>query len=184
MTREESAIQARSRRDTLSIRPAEQQPRYTASLIKRGLHDFDHVFDPTIIDWNNPTIRGRCYKAKKHYGPRDCPGMKRFYFVCRLANITDSRQCSGTLRIFLRSRATGKLSESLDASLEMLYRGETKYRSIDLGPKDWAIARLEFERTFPVSRLTAECQDELLGDTGEIAACDVSGSVTIVLECL
>lgn len=163
--------------------PTKKQLQRTESLIKRGLQALTPGVDPTTINWENATLRGRCYKARKHYGPKEFPGAKRFFFVCEMKNDTQSRQApTGPLRIFLRSRNKGGLSEAPDASLVMLYRGETKYRSIDLVPGDWTLARLEFSRTFPVSRPTRECQEEIFGDTGEIVVHDADGKVTIVLN--
>lgn len=170
-----------SPRDGLAVRGKEQL-RPPASLVKRGLHALTPVIDPTTIQWSNATITGQCYKARKHYGPPEFPGTRQFYFVCRLDNTTDYRQCPGELRIFFRSGKSAGLTEASDATLVMLYRNETKYRNIDLERKDWTLARLKFDRTFPISRPTVECQEELLGDTVQIVAHDSGGNVTIILK--
>lgn len=73
------------------------------ALVKRGLQALTPVIHPATIDWENATIRGVCYKAKKHYGPREFPTTRRFFFVCRIENNSQSRQAPSGLRIFRRS---------------------------------------------------------------------------------
>jgi hypothetical protein len=150
-------------------------------LVRRGLQELKTI-PPATIQWESATLRGVCYKARKHYGPKEFPGTRRFYFVCRIENATDEQQAPTSLQIFLRSVTSAILSPVPDATLIMLYRNEQKYRSVDLGPRDWTLAKLEFGRTFPISRPTKECQDELLGDTSEIIASDPEGKITVVLK--
>jgi hypothetical protein len=166
--------------NSLTVRSSQEQTA-RASLVKRGLYGLTQVIDATAIMWGNATIRGICYKARKHYGPREFPGTRCFFFVCRIENTTDSRHAPGVLQIYLRSNS-GIVTAAPDATLVMLYRNEKQYRSIDLGPKDWTLARLDFTRTFPISRSTKDCQEELLGNTVEIIARDAEGRITVVLK--